>query len=111
MAERNRIFDVCETILDLTDEEITELRDIAEGQKHYLNPLRMATSHWQHELGEFNEKVLNAIIDLKALLETGADIKDPREKKRERKNNPHNREQHKRQSPQRPCKRPIPPVQ
>ena len=54
-----------------------ELREIAEGQKRYNNPLRMATSGWQQELGEHNDKVLDTIIALKKELEASAEIERP----------------------------------
>ena len=65
----NKIYKICEDVLTITDDEIKELREIAEGQKRYNNPLRMATSGWQQELGEHNDKVLDAIIALKKELE------------------------------------------
>ena len=37
----------------------------------------MATSGWQQELGEHNDKVLDAIIALKKELEAGAEIERP----------------------------------
>ena len=46
----NKIYKICEDVLTITDDEIKELREIAEGQKRYNNPLRMATSGWQQEL-------------------------------------------------------------
>ena len=73
----NKIYKICEDVLTITDDEIKELREIAEGQKQYNNPLRMATSGWQQELGEHNDKVLDAIIALKKELEAGAKIERP----------------------------------
>ena len=73
----NKIYKICEDVLTITDDEIKELREIAEGQKRYNNPLRMATSGWQQELGEHNDKVLDAIIALKKELEAGAEIERP----------------------------------
>ena len=74
---KNKIYKICEDILTITDEEIKELREIAEGQKNYNNPLRMATSGWQQELGEHNDNVLDAIIALKKELEVGTEIQRP----------------------------------
>ena len=74
---KNKIYKICEDILTITDEEIKELREIAEGQKNYNNPLRMATSGWQQKLGEHNDRVLDMIISLKKELEVGAEIKKP----------------------------------
>lgn len=73
----NKIYKICEDVLTITDDEIKELTEIAKGQKRYNNPLRMATSRWQQELGEHNDKVLDAIIALKKELEAGAKIEKP----------------------------------
>lgn len=75
--KENKIYKICEMVLEVTDEEIKEIRDIAEGQKLYLNPLKMNTSHWQHQLGEHNDRVIDALINLKTEIEKGADIKKP----------------------------------
>ena len=74
---KNKIYEICEKVLQVTDEEIKEIRDIAEGQRLYLHPLKLATQHWQHQLGEHNDRVLDALINLKTELEKGADIKKP----------------------------------
>ena len=34
----NKIYKICEDVLTITDDEIKELREIAEGQKRYNNP-------------------------------------------------------------------------
>lgn len=73
----NRIYKLCEDVLQITNEEIAEIREIAKGQKNYFNPLKMATMGWQKELGEHNEKVLEALINLKNAVAECTDIKKP----------------------------------
>ena len=58
----------------LTEADFKEAIDIAEGQKNYVHPFKMATAKWQHELGEYNLKVINKLHELKTLIESGADI-------------------------------------
>lgn len=73
----NRIYKICEDVLQITEDEIAEIREIAEGQKSYFNPLKIATMGWQQELGEHNEKVLEALINLKNVVAECANIKKP----------------------------------
>ena len=75
--KKNKIYEICEMVLEITDEEIKEIRDIAEGQKSYIHPLKLATQRWQHQLGEHNDRVIDALINLKTEIEKGADIKKP----------------------------------
>lgn len=78
---KNKIYGICRNVLKITDEEIAECREIARGQQEYFSPLRMATTSWQHELGEHNNKVLDKLLELKEILEQGADISSPQEGK------------------------------
>lgn len=73
---KDRICKICEDILKISDEDIMEVRDIANKQKEYFNPLKMATTEWQHGLGEYNDKVLDALIALKKELEVDVTLKD-----------------------------------
>ena len=53
------------------------MRQIYEDQLSYNNPLKPATSGWQYELGLYNKNVLEALLNLKKLIEAGADIQQP----------------------------------
>lgn len=70
----NKIYKICEEVLTVSEDEIKELRDIAAGQKEYMQPLKMATTRRQHELGEHNDKVLDKLLELKEVIESGSDI-------------------------------------
>lgn len=61
-------------VMKLTDDDFNEAYEIVNKQKEYINPLRMGTVRWQHALGEHNEKVINAIKELKSIIEQGKDI-------------------------------------
>lgn len=73
----NKILKICTDIRAITDEEIAQVRQIYENQLSYNNPLKPATSGWQHELGVHNKNVLEALLNLKKLIEAGADIQQP----------------------------------
>ena len=75
MAE-NKIYDICIKVTQITDEEIKEIRGIAEGQMAYFSPLRMATTGKQNELGRHNMAVLDALLKLKDVIESGAHLSD-----------------------------------
>lgn len=67
----NRIYSICKNILKVTDEEIQEVKEVYEKQLNYMSPMKMATTRKQHELGVHNKQVLEKIIELKYILETG----------------------------------------
>lgn len=73
----DKILKICTDIRAITDEEIAKMRQIYEDQLSYNNPLKPATSGWQHELGVHNKNVLEALLNLKKLIEAGADIQQP----------------------------------
>lgn len=73
----NKILKICTDIRAITDEEIAQVRQIYEDQLSYNNPLKPATSGWQYELGLYNKNVLEALLNLKKLIEAGTDIQQP----------------------------------
>lgn len=73
----NKILKICTDIRAITDEEIAQVKQIYEDQLSYNNPLKPATSGWQYELGVHNKNVLEALLNLKKLIEAGADIQQP----------------------------------
>lgn len=68
------IQNVCRQVLEISDNEFYSAIEIAEEQKEYFNPLKCATTDTQHKLGEYNDKVINKLLELKELLESGDDI-------------------------------------
>ena len=73
----NKILKICTDVIAITDEEIAEVRKIYENQLSYNNPLKPATSGWQRELGAHNKNVLEALLNLKKVIEAGANIQQP----------------------------------
>ena len=73
-AEQNKILDICIQVTKITDAEIQEMRDIARGQMEYINPLRPVTTATQNALGRHNQAVLDALLNLKAVIESGESI-------------------------------------
>jgi hypothetical protein len=71
---KNRIYKICEDTLKINDEEIKEVQEICEQQTSYMSPLKMATTRRQNELGEYNKKVLDKILELRKLLESGKTV-------------------------------------
>ena len=70
----NKIFDICLLVSHITDEEVQEIRDIAQGQLDYCQPLKMATTAKQNALGRHNMDVLDALLKLKEVIESGAHL-------------------------------------
>lgn len=68
----NKIFKICEEVLKITDREINEVRAIAKAQEEYSHPFKCATAAKQNEIGKFNNKVLDKLLELKEILEQGA---------------------------------------
>lgn len=75
-AEENKIFGICIQVAKITAEEIAECREIARGQREYMSPLRPATTRKQNDLGEHNDAVLDALLKLKEVIESGANLSE-----------------------------------
>lgn len=73
---KNKIYGICRNVLKITDEEVSELREIARQQQEYFQPLKMATTAWQNALGNHNNKVLDKLLELKEVLEQDASISE-----------------------------------
>ena len=72
-----KINDICVSVLNLTDDDFKEVENAITSQKSYSHPLKNATVRWQHDLAQHNQKVLDAVRNLKSVLEQGKDIKEP----------------------------------
>ena len=70
----NKIYKICENVLEITDEEIAELTEVYEGQLAYCHPFKMATAEKQHKLGAHNRDVVNRLMELRSALRASADI-------------------------------------
>ena len=72
--EPNKIYGICIAVRQVTDAEIQELRELAQAQMEYHNPLKMATTAKENALGRHNHAVLDALLNLKAVIESGESI-------------------------------------
>ena len=71
MIERNgakEINKVCRLVMRLKDEDFLEMEGVIRSQLGYSHPFKMATAKKQHELGEHNKGVLDALKNLKDLI-------------------------------------------
>ena len=73
-AELNKIYGICIQVTKITDAEILEIRELAQGQMEYHNPLKMATTASENARGRHNQAVLDALLNLKAVIESGESI-------------------------------------
>lgn len=59
---------VCLSVMELTDEDFAQVREMAEKQSGYTHPFKNATAQKQHELGDHNTRVVNALFDLRDII-------------------------------------------
>ena len=69
-----KICDIAEAIMSITDNDVAETQEMIDGQRRYNNPLRMATTARQHMLAEHNQNVLDRIVALRKLIAEGERI-------------------------------------
>ena len=65
---------ICKNILKLQDEDFVLIDEIVQDQCNYSHPLKMATVRQQHDLGEYNDRVMVALKNLQEVLKSGATI-------------------------------------
>ena len=70
----NKIYGILIQVTKITGAEVEELREIARGQREYTHPLKMATTKKQNDLGKHNDAVLDALLNLKTVIESGAHL-------------------------------------
>lgn len=73
-GEENKIYGILIQVTQITGAEVEELREIARGQREYNHPLMMATTKKQNDLGKHNDAVLDALLNLKTVIEGGAHL-------------------------------------
>ena len=71
-----KICDIAEAIMSITDNDVAEAQELIDGQRSYNNPLRMATTARQHMLAEHNQRVLDGIVALRKVIAEGESIPD-----------------------------------
>ena len=71
---KDTINEICHLALTITDTEVKGKREIFKGQADYHSPLKMGATTKQHKLSKYNNSVLDKILELKELIESGSDI-------------------------------------
>jgi|GEM_PF-3186485 len=74
----DKIKQICNDILSVTDEELKEAENVARNQMEYFSPLKNATMGWQYRLGEYNMEVLTVLRNLRDTIKKGENIEEPR---------------------------------
>ena len=68
---------VCKSVLKLQHSDFEELNSVITQQNEYNHPLKMGTVGWQRDLGNHNQRVLDALITLRSVILEGKDITKP----------------------------------
>ena len=69
-----KICEIAEAIMNITDNDIAEMQEVIDGQRRYNNPLRIATTVMQHMLADHNQRVLDGIVVLRKVIAEGERI-------------------------------------
>lgn len=78
-VEMNKIDLLCCTVSEMTDHDFDEMEQLIKDQHEWNIPLLPKTTAWQHELAEFNARVLQKVRELKAVIAEGDSIVQPEE--------------------------------
>jgi len=76
-VEMNKIDLLCCTVSKMTDKDFEEMEELIKDQREWNIPLLPKTTAWQHELAEFNARVLLKVRELKELIAEGDSIVQP----------------------------------
>lgn len=66
----NKVNKVCRNILKLSDEDIADVKKMAEEQMQYIHPLKGKRQYKLNNHGLRNLKIINAIEELREILNT-----------------------------------------
>lgn len=73
----SRIDIICCTAAALTDDDFSAMEQRIADQREYDNPILASVTKWQHDLADFNERVLQKVRELKAAIDSGNAIVEP----------------------------------
>ena len=76
----NKIDVLCCTVSSITEEDFQEIEQSIRDQRDFAVPLLAKTTEWQHQLADFNERVLKKVRELKDVIAEGDAIVQPKEK-------------------------------
>lgn len=69
-----KICDIAEAIMNITDNDVADMQEIIDGQRRYNNPLRMVTTSRYRMLADHNQRVLDGIVALRKVIAEGEKI-------------------------------------
>jgi hypothetical protein len=70
MDSIQKVNKVCKAVKNLTEEDFKAVLDMAKEQTEYIHPLKMATASRLNDTGTHNFKVVEALQNLKAVIES-----------------------------------------
>jgi hypothetical protein len=60
-----KVNDICKAVASLTDEEITEVCDMADRQSMFIHPLKGAKQKKLNDAGRHNKSVIASLVNLR----------------------------------------------
>jgi hypothetical protein len=70
MDSIQKVNKVCKAVKNLTEEDFKAVLDMAKEQTEYIHPLKMATASKLNDTGDHNFKVIEALQNLKTVIES-----------------------------------------
>ena len=69
MDSIQKVNKICKAVKALNEEDFTAIAEMAKEQQGYIHPLKMATASKHNKIGEHNSRVLEALKNLKNVIE------------------------------------------
>lgn len=70
MDSIQKVNKVCRAVKNITEEDFKVVLDMAKEQTEYIHPLKMATASKLNDTGDHNLRVIEALQNLKAVIES-----------------------------------------
>ena len=74
MDSVTKIKKICELTASISEEEFEQLKEMAQEQLDYINPLKQATQAKYHSLGKHNQKIVACLEELKRVYQEGKNL-------------------------------------
>lgn len=71
MDSIEKVNKVCKSVLKLTEQDLQAVDEMAKEQASYIHPLKLAKQAKFNELGNYNQRVLSALQNLRQVLIDG----------------------------------------
>lgn len=69
MNSIEKVNKVCKAVKNLTEKDFKAVLNMAKEQSEYTHPLKMATASKLNDIGKYNFKVIEALKNLKTIIE------------------------------------------